>query len=104
MNKEDTTESIENKLQELKKELDRIEKENIALYQAVGLSGHMAQEILNDTASMSQRLSPEACAFIQNERKVLEDLLEARLKKVRAQFKNDPSPNSSPSGHWIFVR
>ena len=106
MNKEDTAESIEETLQALKIELERIEKENQELYMALGLSPHMAQEILNDTTKMSQRLSPDACTFIQQERRALEELLEARLEKVRAkaQLTKDPSLKPTPSGHWIFVR
>ncbi len=90
---------VENKLRELRDQIEKMEKENAELFADLGIGPHQLQELLND----STRYSKEAYDFIQKERKALQDILEDRIAKSRAKIAREKPPEAV-GGHWIFVR
>lgn len=98
-NEEDKIDIVENKLRELRAQIEKMEKENAALYDELGLAPHQLQELLSDHT----RYNTPAYEFIQKERHALESTLERRINEVRASVKRDNPPDNI-RGHWIFVR
>lgn len=95
----DKLEIIENKLRELRAQIEKMEKQNNALYEELGLGPHQIQDILNDPSNFSK----EGFEYIQKERQELESVLERRLNEARDAVKRDTPPDNI-RGHWIFVR
>lgn len=95
----DKLDIVENKLRELRAQIEKMEKQNAALYEELGLGPHQVQEILNDPSNFE----PEVYEFIQKERQTLEMILDRRIDEARANVKRDIPPDSI-RGHWIFVR
>ena len=96
---EDRIEIVENKLRELRDQIEKMEKENAELFADLGIGPHQLEEILND----SSRYSKETYEFIQKERKALQDILENRIRESRKNIKRETSEEII-GGHWIFVR
>ncbi len=98
-NEQNKLDIIDQKLEELRNQIEKMEKEHAELFADLGIGPHQLQDYLNDRT----RHSPEAYEFIQKERKALQDVLDERLEKTRAKLlkKHPPEPIG---GHWIFVR
>ncbi len=96
---DDKIDIIENKLRELRDQIEKMEKENAELFADIGIGPHQLEEILNDKS----RYSKEAFDFIQKERKALEEILESRIEASRAKLRRETPPEAI-GGHWIFVR
>jgi len=95
----DKREIVEQKLKELRDQIEKMEKENAELFYNLGIGPHQLEEILND----STRHSKEAFDFIQKERKALEDILENRLQESRKELAKE-RPRQAIGGHWILMR
>lgn len=96
---EEKTEIVENKLRELREQINKMEKENASLYEELGLAPHQLQDLLSDET----RYNKPAYEFIQKERHKLETLLDKRINDVRASSRKENPPDNI-RGHWIFVR
>jgi chromosome segregation ATPase len=96
---DDKVNIVENKLKELRDQIEKMEKENAELFADLGIGPHELQGILNDRSNYSK----EAYDFIQKERKALEDVIEDRIAKSRAKIARE-KPHEPVGGHWIFVR
>jgi chromosome segregation ATPase len=96
---EDKIDIVENKLRELREQINKMEKENAALFDDLGLAPHQLQDFLSDPT----RYNKPAYEFIQRERQALEAVLERRISDVRASIRKENPPDNI-RGHWIFVR
>ncbi len=95
----DKREIVEQKLRELREQIEKMEKENAELFYNIGIGPHQLEEILNDQTLHSK----EAYDFIQKERKALEDILENRLRESRKELES-PKKRQAIGGHWILMR
>jgi predicted RNase H-like nuclease (RuvC/YqgF family) len=96
---ENKKETVENRLRELREQIEKMEKENQALYDDLGLAPHQLQELLSDRTRYSQK----SYDFIQRERAALEEILDRRINELRKDAKRE-TPTGQIRGHWIFVR
>ncbi|MCE5295291.1 MAG: hypothetical protein LLF94_11865 [Chlamydiales bacterium] len=90
---------VENKLRELRDEIEKMEKENAELFANLGIGPHQLEELLSDRSLYTK----EAYDFIQRERKALQDILDNRIEASSAKIKREKS-SEVVGGHWIFVR
>ena len=98
-NEEDKIDIVENKLRELREQINKMEKENAELYEELGLSPHQLQDLLTDQT----RYNKPTYDYIQKERQALEALLDKRISDCRASSRKENPPDTI-RGHWIFVR
>ncbi|MBS0637409.1 MAG: hypothetical protein JSS12_07845 [Verrucomicrobia bacterium] len=90
---------VENKLRELREQIEKMERDNADLFASLGIGPHQLEEILNDSSLYTK----ETFEFIQQKRRALEEVLERRIEAANARLKRE-RPHEPIGGHWIFVR
>ncbi len=100
-NEKQTQEWSNEKIKELAKHVERMEKENEAFFQQLGISSQQIQEFLSNPANFSKPVYE----IIKRQRDLLLAALDRKISEARPKVKSTPNRlEVGARGHWIFVR
>lgn len=88
------------KMRELARHVERIEKENKEFFEKLGVSAHQIQEFLNDPTNFSKPVYE----VIKRQRDVLLAALDRQIKESLPQKRSPGRLEVGAKGHWIFLR
>ena len=100
-NEEQTQDWSDEKIKELARHVERMEKQNAEFFQQLGISSQQIQEFLSNPANFSKPIYE----IIKRQRELLVAALDRKISEARPAIKATPNRlEVGARGHWIFVR
>ncbi len=97
----DNIDDLNKKYEKLSKDIEKMQLENMELFQAFGTTPEELLRLLSDKQKMPKALYE----LLEKQRRHLEDVLARRIDAAQAAIKKKENIfDVRPGGHWIFVR